>query len=154
MRDRVVAFKRIPASELIPNAKNWRRHPREQVEMFKELMDEIGFADVVIVREVDGGYELLDGHMRTGLLQDETLPAIIVDLDDEEADVLLATLDPLGAMAKENKERLTELQDGLREDIAQRLKDMPAFNRTVESEPSHTVRQPFTCPECGFEFGN
>lgn len=139
----------------MPNDKNWRVHPREQVQAFQELVDEVGFADVVIVREVDGGYELIDGHMRTGMLQDETLPAIVVDLNDEEADLLLTTLDPLGAMAKENTEKLTALRDEISVDLTERLKDIP----TIRDEPErlHDVipsHEPLVCPECGHEFGS
>jgi ParB-like chromosome segregation protein Spo0J len=156
MKDRVKEFKRIPANELIPNEKNWRRHPREQVQTFQELVDEVGFADVVIVREVEGGYELIDGHMRTGMLLDETLPAIVVDLTDEEADTILMSLDPLGAMAKTNDERLQELVADIDEDLRERLKDLPVYKaedveRATGPQPS---RNPLVCPECGHEYGS
>ena len=154
MKDRVKEFKRIPASELIPNEKNWRRHPREQVQAFQEIIDEVGFADVVIVREVDGGYELIDGHMRTGMLQDETLPAIVLDLTDEEAEIILATMDPLGAMAKSNDDKLDELISELDVDLRERLKDIPV----LAEEPIRDVHDPsrsgLVCPECGHEFGS
>ena len=154
MKDRVKEFKRIPARELIPNEKNWRRHPREQVQMFQELVDEVGFADVVIVREVDGGYELIDGHMRTGMLQDETLPAIVVDLTDEEADILLTTLDPLGAMAKANTDKLTALREEISVDLTERLKDIPTMSEEpVRVGPEPTRSSGMVCPECGHEFG-
>jgi len=153
MKDRVKEFKRIPASELIPNEKNWRRHPREQVQAFQEVLDEVGFADVVIVREVDGGYEIIDGHMRTGMLQDETLPAIVLDLTDEEAEIVLTTMDPLGAMAQKNDEKLDELVDGLAEDLKERLKDIPHMSDEPERDDSTPTREPLVCPECGHEFG-
>ncbi len=155
MKDRVKEFRRIPASELIPNDKNWRRHPREQVQAFQEIIDEVGFADVVIVREVDGGYELIDGHMRTGMLQDETLPAIVLDLTDEEAEIILATMDPLGAMAKSNDDKLEELIAELDLDLRERLKDIPV----LADEPIRESHEPsrdggLVCPECGHEFGS
>jgi ParB-like chromosome segregation protein Spo0J len=154
MRDRVKEFKRIPASEIIPNEKNWRVHPREQVQAFQELVDEVGFADVVIVRETDEGYELIDGHMRTGMLQDETLPAIVVDLDDDEADILLTTLDPLGAMAKENTEKITALREEISVDLQERLKDLPTMKDPERDDVPTPTREPMVCPECGHEFGS
>jgi hypothetical protein len=30
IRDRIRELRRVPASELIPNLKNWRRHPDKQ----------------------------------------------------------------------------------------------------------------------------
>ena len=154
MKDRVKEFKRIPASELIPNAKNWRRHPREQVQAFQEIIDEVGFADVVIVREVDGGYELIDGHMRTGMLQDETLPAIVLDLNDEEAEIILATMDPLGTMAKSNNDKLEELVAELDADLRERLKDIPVLAEEPIRDTHEPSRDGLVCPECGHEFGS
>ncbi len=156
MRDRVKEFLRLPTNLIDPNEKNWRTHPREQVNAFKEVLDEIGFADVVIVREQeDGRYTLLDGHLRVGILPDETVPAIVVDLNDEEADILLMTMDPLSAMAKENTEQLDTLRDSMRDDIAERMKDIPTISREVERDSTpHVTRDGLVCPDCGFEFSS
>ncbi len=152
MKDRVKEFKRIPASELNANPKNWRTHPREQVQMFEELMEEVGFADVVVVREVDGGYELIDGHMRTGMLPNEEIPAIVVDLNDEEADLLLATMDPLGAMAKSNTEKVEALRAEMSDGMKERLRHIPTVSREVVDERQPVTRDPLVCPSCGYEF--
>lgn len=52
---------------------------------------------------------LLDGHLRAETTPDQEVPVLIVDLDDGEAAKLLATLDPLAAMAERDQEKLDEL---------------------------------------------
>lgn len=110
IRDRVKQLRRVPASQLRPNAKNWREHPPEQLEALQATLAEIGFAGVEVCRELeDGTLELLDGHARAELAGDAEIPVLVVDLDDSEAAQLLATYDPIGAMATANAARLAEL---------------------------------------------
>jgi hypothetical protein len=109
MRDRIKELRRVKPSELKANAKNWRRHPPEQQAALRGLLEEIGFADALIARETKAGLELIDGHLRQNVAGDEEVPVLIVDLDDEEADRVLATLDPLAAMAKTDEEQLARL---------------------------------------------
>lgn len=156
MRDRVVGFKRIPARQILPNPKNWRRHPREQVSAFRALLSEVGFVGAVIVREVEDGYELIDGHLRVGLLQDETVPALVVDLTDEETDIVLSTYDPLGAMAKVNREKLDALTESLRDEVRKKLENIKEVKlptpRDVDISEPPKLRRTVVCPECGAEF--
>jgi hypothetical protein len=98
-RDRVVEFKRVKASELIPNKKNWRLHPEGQKDALSAVLGEIGFAGAVAARETPAGLELLDGHLRTSMAGDELVPVVVLDLNDEEAAKFLATFDPLAGMA-------------------------------------------------------
>jgi hypothetical protein len=53
--------------------------------------------------------QILDGHARTSLAPDSEIPVLVLDLNDEEADKLLATLDPLAAMAEANQQALDDL---------------------------------------------
>jgi len=98
-RDRVVEFKRVKASEIAPNAKNWRLHSEWQKEAFAAVLNEIGFAGALVVRETEKGLEQLDGHLRANMVGDELVPVIVLDLNDEEAAKFLATFDPLAGMA-------------------------------------------------------
>lgn len=114
IRDRIRELRRVKASDLLPNPKNFRLHPIEQQSAMKGLLQEIGFADALIAREVgDGRLMLLDGHLRVDVSGDGTVPVLVVDLDEDEADKVLATLDPLAAMAKTNQEMLDELIRGV-----------------------------------------
>jgi Asp-tRNA(Asn)/Glu-tRNA(Gln) amidotransferase A subunit family amidase len=67
----------------------------------------------VVVRPKGDGFELLDGHLRAGMDPEAELPAVIVDLDDDESAKLLATFDPLGDLARPDPEALGKLIQGL-----------------------------------------
>ena len=91
IRDRILGLIRIRARDLVPNKKNWRRHPQAQA--LRGLLGEIGYADVIIVRELPNGkYEIIDGHLRAEITPDAMVPVIVLDVTEEEADKLLLTL--------------------------------------------------------------
>lgn len=105
-------MRRVRAGDLEPHPENWRRHPDAQRSVLVDLLEEIGLADALIVRELDGGrLQLLDGHLRADVLADEQVPVLVVDLDDDEARKLLASLDPLAAMAETSIETLAALAE-------------------------------------------
>ena len=45
----------------------------------------------------DGSLELVDGHLRAETTPDQEVPVLVLDIDEDEANKLLATLDPLAA---------------------------------------------------------
>jgi site-specific DNA-methyltransferase (adenine-specific) len=107
IRDRIRELRRVPASELRPNPKNWRTHPQAQADALKGVLAEIGIADAVLARELDdGSLMLLDGHLRVETMGDQTLPVLVLDVDEAEGDKVLATLDPLAAMAESDAAKL------------------------------------------------
>jgi hypothetical protein len=109
-RDRIKDFRRVDASELVPNPKNWRIHTDAQRAAYRGLVAELGFAGAELVRELpDGRLMLIDGHMRAEEHGNEALPVLVTDLTEDEADVLLASFDPLAAMAGANQEKLDAL---------------------------------------------
>lgn len=108
-RDRIVELRRIQASALRANPKNWRRHPDEQVAAMTSMLGRIGITDALIGRDTPGGVELLDGHMRQNIAGDDTVPVLILDLTDQEAELMLATFDPLGDLALMDAEALRAL---------------------------------------------
>ncbi len=109
IRDRVVDLRRVRAGELVPNPRNWRRHPERQRAALRGLLRQIGYADALIAREQDGALVLIDGHLRQSLDPEQVVPVLVLDLSEEEADTLLATLDPLSAMALPDPGPLAEL---------------------------------------------
>jgi DNA modification methylase len=110
IRDRVRELRRVRASELLPNPKNWRRHGRQQAVALKGLLSEIGIADALVARELpDGKLMLIDGHLRAETTPAMEVPVLILDVNEAEADKLLLTLDPLAAMAETDAGRLQEL---------------------------------------------
>jgi DNA modification methylase len=115
IRDRVVEMRRVRAKDLLPNPKNWRRHPKAQADALRGLLKEIGIADALLVRELDDGrLQLIDGHLRAETLPGEEVPVLVLDLDEAEAEKLLLSLDPLASMAVADGERLQTLMDSVR----------------------------------------
>lgn len=117
IRDRIKDFRRIRASELVPNPRNWRTHPRVQRDALNGVLSEIGYADALLARELpDGRLMLIDGHMRAATTPDQMVPVLVLDLNEEEGDKLLATLDPLTAMAETDNGKLDDLLKVVRTD--------------------------------------
>jgi hypothetical protein len=116
-RDRVVELRRVRAGELVPNPKNWRRHPKSQADALRGLLTEIGCADALLVRELpDGRLMLVDGHLRAEIMPDTLVSVLVLDLTEAESDKLLLTLDPLAGMAQADAERVKELLAAVRTD--------------------------------------
>jgi DNA modification methylase len=53
--------------------------------------------------------QLIDGHLRADVAPDSEWPVLVLDVDDKEAAKLLATVDPLAAMAETDPAKLDEL---------------------------------------------
>ena len=98
------------ASELKPNPRNWRTHPETQQKAMQGVLAEIGYADALLARELpDGSLELIDGHLRAETTPDAEVPVLVLDVTEQEADKILATHDPLGAMAEADHQQLDSL---------------------------------------------
>jgi hypothetical protein len=110
IRDRIRELRRVPASQLLPNPKNWRTHPKAQQDALRGVLAEVGLADAVLARELaDGSLMLIDGHLRAETLADAKVPVLVLDVTEAEADKLLATIDPLAAMAEMDGAKFDEL---------------------------------------------
>ena len=109
IRNRIKELRSVPASELIPNDKNWRRHPSAQSEALRGALSDIGYADALIAYENNGKLILIDGHLRAETTPDMEVPVLITDLNEEEATKLLMTLDPVSAMAETDQDMLKGL---------------------------------------------
>src|SRR5262245_19857658 len=100
IRDRVKELRRVPAKTLLPNLKNWRKHPQRQKDAMTAVLQEVGYADALLAREDESGnLVLIDGHLRADTTPDTVVPVLVLDVDEAEADKVLATLDPLAGMA-------------------------------------------------------
>lgn len=114
IRDRIKELRRVRAAELAPNPKNWRTHPKAQQDALKGILAEVGYADALLARETpEGGLVLIDGHLRAETTPDTMVPVLVLDVDESEADKLLATLDPLAALADADAGKLNELLAGI-----------------------------------------
>lgn len=164
LKDRIKGLERIPASELLPHPKNWRTHPREQRDALRGVLAEVGIADALLVRRTKDGYQILDGHCRAEEAPDVEWPCLVVDLSDSEADKLLATHDPIGAMAEADADTLRSLLEGFETESDavrsmvealsydagvghEQVTEGREFDESVEAEVKKAH-----CPACGHEF--
>jgi hypothetical protein len=110
IRDRIKELRRVRADELRPNPRNWRLHPPEQQDALRGVLAEVGYADALLARELeDGTLILIDGHLRAETTPDAVVPVLVLDVDEQEADKILLTHDPLAAMAAVSEQNLQEL---------------------------------------------
>jgi hypothetical protein len=110
IRDRIKELRRVPASQLRPHPKNWRRHPQAQHDALRGVLAEIGYAGALLARELpDGSLQLIDGHLRAEVTPDQEVPVLVLDLDEQEAAKLLAVYDPLGDLAETDRDVLADL---------------------------------------------
>ena len=109
IRDRIVELRRVRAGDLAPSPRNWRTHGKIQRAALEGILAEVGYAGALLAREVDGKLELIDGHLRASLDPEQQVPVLVLDVTREESDKLLATLDPIAALASRNDSALKEL---------------------------------------------
>lgn len=96
--------------QLLANPRNWRVHPKAQETALAAVLDEVGWVQNVIVNQRTGN--VVDGHLRVSLAisrGEATVPVVYVDLDENEEGLVLATIDPLSAMAGTDKDLLAQL---------------------------------------------
>ena len=109
MRDRIKGLKRIASNKLVPHPENWRLHPEKQRKALAASLSTIGWANAIIARPLsDGRYQILDGHLRAEEA-DGKVPVLVVDVDDDEARMMLLTIDPMASMAEQDDAMLKEL---------------------------------------------
>lgn len=112
IRDRIKELRRVPAGELRPNPRNWRTHSTAQRDALQGILAEVGYAGALLARELpDGSLELIDGHLRAETTPDMPVPVLVLDVNEEEANKILATHDPLAALAGTDAAALEALLD-------------------------------------------
>src|SRR6266536_6382804 len=110
MRDRILELTRCRAGDLIANPANYRKHPKAQREALRGVLEEIGYAAALIARrDADGSLTLIDGHLRADLDPEQLVPVLVLDVSEEEAEKLLASMDPITALARPDPEALLAL---------------------------------------------
>lgn len=160
-RDRIVELRRdVRAGDLIPDPRNWRRHPEGQRRALTRVLERLGLVTALVARDSPEGLVLVDGHLRADLDPEQRYSVIVTDLSEEEAAVALVTLDPLAALAEPDDGALQEIILGLDDDIlpvdAEELfPDLPIFDVAPlppNEYPQMDKTKLTTCPNCGHEF--
>jgi hypothetical protein len=105
IRNRIKGHRRVRAGDLVPHELNYRLHPDALKAALQALYAEVGFARSLLAYELpDGRLKLLDGHLRRDLHPDIEVDVEVLDLSDDEARVLLLSLDPMAALAETQQE--------------------------------------------------
>jgi len=105
----------------------------------------------VIVNKRTGN--LIDGHLRCQLAAREgatTIPVVYVDVSEEEEALVLATLDPIGAMAATDKQKLDELFADIQsenENVRKMMDDIAAKERLAYGESGNVEQARKTLAE-------
>lgn len=145
IKNRIKELRYVKASEIAPNPKNWRTHPKEQSDALRGVLAEIGMADAVVARELeDGSLMLIDGHMRAETFGSEEVAVLVLDVTEEESDKLLAVFDPIAGMAGVNKNSLEELLAGIStnsDPLNSLLEQLAKTNGIFEREPEENKEE-------------
>lgn len=125
-RNRIVGNGEEDPEQLLANPKNWRIHPKGQQKALEGILKEVGWVQQVIVNRTTGF--VVDGHARVAMAisRGEMVPVVYVELSEEEETLVLATLDPLAAMAGTDEALLGELAAGMSDAHQALLVGMPA----------------------------
>lgn len=164
IKDRIKELRRVEARELVPNERNWRRHPKSQQEALQGILAEIGYADALIAYETPDGLKLIDGHLRASTTPDTLVPVLILDVNEAEANKLLASLDPLAAMAESDQNALQQLLGDVQTSnsaLAEMLANLS--NKTDANSIPNSLHDEFPemneniptsheCPKCGYKW--
>jgi len=116
-KNRIIGSGEEQLDQIQFNPRNWRVHPLNQQNALKGVLDEVGWVQEVIVNQRTG--HLVDGHLRCQLAAREgakTIPVKYVDLSEDEEALVLASIDPIAAMATTDREKLNELFQSINSD--------------------------------------
>jgi DNA modification methylase len=133
------------------NPRNWRIHPLSQQDALKGVLEEVGWVQQVIVNKRTGN--LIDGHLRCQLAAREgakTIPVVYVDVSEDEEALVLATLDPIAAMAATDKQKLDELFAGIEsenENVRKMMDDIAAKEKLAYGESGNVEQARKTLAE-------
>lgn len=109
-QNRIVGEGEEAPDQLLANPQNWRIHPQSQQEALAGVLDEVGWVQRVLVNQRTG--HLVDGHLRVALAQrrgEQSIPVTYLDLSEGEGALVLATIDPISALATADAQKLDEL---------------------------------------------
>jgi hypothetical protein len=165
-RNRIVGSGEAAPDELLANPNNWRLHGKGQQAALEGALNDVGSVAQILINKRTG--HLVDGHLRVELAlarREPSVPVTYVDLTEDEERTILATLDPIGAMASADKaklekllreltpvdaaygdERGDELPPGLRTD-AGRLEAIREAKAALEAEAKVRTGNPDAVPE-------
>ena len=111
LKNRITDLIYVDAADLVVHPNNWRGHNRLQADALRGVLAEVGIADALLAykSQNSGKLTIVDGHLRKEVAPNTKWPVLLLDITDEEADYILATHDPLTAMAVSDTAALSKL---------------------------------------------
>lgn len=109
-RSRIVGYSEEPPDQLLAHPLNWRVHGDFQKEALTGVLDEVGVVQNVVVNKTT--QHVIDGHLRISLALQQgqpTVPVTWIEVSEEEEHLLLASLDPISALAVADPDQFTEV---------------------------------------------
>jgi len=161
VKDRIKELRRVPASALIPNPKNWRTHPAKQKAALSAMLEEVGIVGALLAYETPGGLMLIDGHLRAEEVAGTDVPVIVLDVTEAEADLLMLAYDPLSAMANIDGEALRALAEEVAFDSGELEKFTKDFLEGIPLEKlapdefpevDENIETSYHCDACGYKW--
>ena len=162
-KSRIVGSGEEDPTQLVANPKNWRIHPKTQQDALASVLDSVGWVQQVLVNQCTGN--VVDGHLRVELALSKgeaSVPVVYVDMSEQEEALVLATLDPLSAMAGSDRDKLAELIADIEDETVESLLLAIAEDEGIKAPMFDPVsfdgqgrldeKKPIVCPECGHEF--
>jgi len=161
-QNRIVGYGEEPPEQLLANPRNFRVHERFQQDALSGVLESVGVVQNVICNRTTG--HLIDGHLRVTLAMranQPSIPVTYVELSPEEEALVLATFDPITALAATDEAQLRDLLAEVEtEDAAIQalLNDLAndagvASSDDAEAKPKAKKEAPVVlCPECGHAF--
>lgn len=141
-KNRIVGYANVDTDKLKANPRNWRTHSRRQQDTLSSVVQEIGVVQNIIVNQRTG--LVVDGHLRLSLaIRDgqATVPVTYVDLSEAEESTIIATFDPIAALAGTDT---TQLDTLLRDIETADTNIMDLLSTLTAQNKMYTIPKPIT----------
>lgn len=154
-------------ADLAENPKNWRRHPEAQLSALTDVIGEVGWAGACLFNERTN--RLVDGHARRKVALDQgarSVPVLIGDWSEADEAKILASLDPLAAMAVADAASLADLlrdvstgSEALQAMLSKLAESSGVIPPTGDvsapeefGEVNEDIETEHTCPRCSYRW--
>ena len=111
-QSRIVGEGTESPDSILANPMNYRNHPKAQKDALRGVLNTVGWVQRIIVNTTTRN--LIDGHLRVELAMDDgepELPVIYIEVTEQEEKIILASIDPISAMAEQDQDALDNLLD-------------------------------------------
>lgn len=127
-QNRIVGYGEESPDQLLANPHNHRIHPKRQQDALSGSLETLGVIQTVIVNKATG--HIVDGHLRVTMALREgqtSIPVTYVELTEAEEAQALLSLDPIAAMAANDRDKVDELLRMVNTDNEQVMKHLADF---------------------------